>query len=66
MRLGHLKKAHDVKADILAKIESFNPDDSVKDRSAFGIVGAMEAESKLGPEAELIDATSGNNRPAYA
>jgi len=66
VRLGHLKKAHAVKADILAKVESFNPDDSVKDRSAFGIIGAMEAEGKLGPEAELIDATSGNNRPAYA
>ena len=66
MRLGHLKKAHAVEADILAKIESFNPDNSVKDRSAFCIVGAMKAEGKLGPEAELIDATSGNNRPAYA
>ena len=66
VRLGRLMKAHDVKADILAKIESFNPAGSVKDRSAFAMIEALEAQGKIGPETELIEATSGNNGVACA
>ena len=66
VRLGRLMKAHDVKSEILAKIESFNPAGSVKDRSAFAMIEALEAEGKIGPETELIEATSGNNGVACA
>ena len=61
VRLGRLMVVHDVKADILAKIESFNPAGSVKDRSAFAMIESLEAAGRIGPETELIEATSGNN-----
>ncbi len=66
VKLGRLMKAHNVEATILAKIESFNPAGSVKDRSAFAMIEALEAAGKIGPDTELIEATSGNNGVACA
>ncbi|MDO5721554.1 MAG: cysteine synthase A [Actinomycetaceae bacterium] len=45
---------------VLAKIESFNPGGSVKDRVALAIVEAAEASGALPPGGTLVEATSGN------
>lgn len=51
---------------ILGKAEWLNPGGSVKDRAAWGIVRAAEAEGALRPGRILLDATSGNTGIAYA
>ena len=47
-------------ATVLAKLESFNPAGSAKDRIAVSMLSAAEAEGKLGPGATIIEPTSGN------
>jgi cysteine synthase A len=47
-------------AEVLAKLESFNPGGSVKDRIALGMVEAAEAEGLLGPGGTIVEPTSGN------
>ncbi len=48
------------KAEIAAKIESFNPGSSVKDRIALAMVEAAEKAGVLKPGALIIEPTSGN------
>ncbi|MCW9035983.1 MAG: cysteine synthase A [Rhodospirillales bacterium] len=66
VRLSRLAAAYEVKGEILAKVESFNPAGSVKDRAAFTMIEKMELEGKIGPDTELIEATSGNCGVAVA
>lgn len=47
-------------ARVLAKIESFNPGGSVKDRVALAIIEAAEASGKLSAGGTIVEATSGN------
>lgn len=47
-------------ATILAKLEFFNPANSVKDRIAVNIIDTAEKEGKLKPGGTIIEATSGN------
>ena len=49
VRLNRLPKAHGVKADILAKLEFFNPIGSVKDRIGVSMIDALEAQGKHRP-----------------
>ncbi len=49
-----------LRARILAKIEALNPAGSIKDRTAWSIVQAAEAEGRLVPGQRLVDLTSGN------
>jgi cysteine synthase A len=56
----------DVGADILAKLEFFNPIGSVKDRIGVGMVDALEASGALKPGGTLIEPTSGNTGIALA
>ena len=63
--IGHtpLLKLHAVegqKADILVKLESFNPGGSVKDRVALSMIADAEEKGLLAPGATLIEPTSGN------
>jgi S-sulfo-L-cysteine synthase (O-acetyl-L-serine-dependent) len=51
---------------VLGKAEWLNPGGSVKDRAAWGIVQAAEADGALGRGRILLDATSGNTGIAYA
>ena len=51
---------------IWAKLESFNPGGSVKDRAALAILLTAEAEGLLRPGMTLLDASSGNTGIAYA
>ncbi len=56
----------DVGAEILAKLEFFNPIGSVKDRIGVGMVDALEASGALKPGGTLIEPTSGNTGIALA
>ncbi len=48
------------KVEILAKLESFNPGGSVKDRIALNMIEAAEAAGLLTPDKIVLEATSGN------
>ncbi|MQA84712.1 MAG: cystathionine beta-synthase [Streptosporangiales bacterium] len=49
-----------VDADVLAKVEYFNPGGSVKDRIALRMVEAAEASGELRPGGTIVEPTSGN------
>ena len=49
-----------VKNPIIAKLESFNPGGSAKDRIALAMIEAAEKDGKLKPGATIIEPTSGN------
>lgn len=52
--------------EIYAKVESFNPGGSVKDRPAYRIITEAEKSGQLTPDKVVLDATSGNTGIAYA
>lgn len=54
------KIAGDSKAIILAKIESFNPLSSVKDRIGIAMIEEAEKEGKINKDTVIIEPTSGN------
>lgn len=64
VKINHL--ASDLEAEIVAKVESFNPASSVKDRVALAMVNAAEASGKLKPGGTLVESTSGNTGVALA
>jgi len=47
-------------AEILAKLEFFNPTHSVKDRIAVAMVDQAEQDGSLHPDSIILEATSGN------
>ncbi len=51
---------------VVAKLESFNPANSVKDRIGVAIVDAAEASGELQPGGTIVEATSGNTGIALA
>lgn len=55
-----------LKATVYAKVESFNPANSVKDRIGRAIVDAAEESGELKPGGTIIEATSGNTGIALA
>ena len=60
LELTHIEKEYSLPARLVAKVESFNPAGSVKDRVALSMILAAEAEGKLIPGATIIEPTSGN------
>ncbi|MCO6409188.1 cysteine synthase A [Hoeflea alexandrii] len=67
VRLGKLANADGVKADLLAKLEFFNPIASVKDRIGVAMVESLEAQGKIeAGKTTLVEPTSGNTGIALA
>lgn len=60
VRLSNLEKLSGVQAEVVAKVESFNPGGSVKDRIAIAMIEAAEKDGRLRPGGVIIEPTSGN------
>jgi cysteine synthase A len=60
VRVPNLTKSEGLGADVLLKLEFFNPLASVKDRIGLSMILALEREGKIGPGSTLIEPTSGN------
>ena len=60
LALSRYQKAFGCGANLFAKLESFNPAGSVKDRAALAIVADAERKGKLKAGGTIIEPTSGN------
>jgi cysteine synthase A len=61
VKLSRMTKQAGVKADVLLKLEFFNPLSSVKDRIGVAMIDVLEAEGKIAPGKNvLVEPTSGN------
>ena len=60
VELANLEKKYNLKARIIAKVESFNPGGSVKDRIAKAMIEKAEKEGLINKDTVLVEPTSGN------
>ena len=60
LELTRLEQQLNLKAKVLAKLESFNPGGSAKDRVAKAMIEEAEASGILKPDSVIIEPTSGN------
>ena len=60
VRLNRIAREEGALAEILLKLEFFNPASSVKDRIGLSMIEAAEAAGKIGPDTIILEPTSGN------
>ena len=60
VRIGRMAAEAGCQAEVLAKLEFFNPIASVKDRIAVAMLEAMERDGTIGPGSTIVEPTSGN------
>ena len=60
LNLRRFSDAMGIKADIIAKLEYFNPGGSVKDRVSFSMITEAERSGALRPGGVIVEPTSGN------
>ncbi|MGA2281575.1 MAG: cysteine synthase A [Verrucomicrobiota bacterium] len=66
VRLNRTAKKHGAIADVLLKLEFFNPLSSVKDRIGIALINAAQQAGKIKPDTVIIEPTSGNTGIALA
>ncbi len=66
LRLSKITASAGAKAEILLKLEFFNPLSSVKDRIGVAMIDALEASGRMTPTTVLVEPTSGNTGIALA
>jgi len=67
VKLNRVAREKGVKAELLAKLEFFNPIHSVKDRIGVAMIDALEAQGRLTPgRGVIVEPTSGNTGIALA
>lgn len=66
VRLNRLPKQYDVSAEILLKLEFFNPMASVKDRIGVAMIEDLENRGLLNEKSVIVEPTSGNTGIALA
>jgi cysteine synthase len=67
VRMARMPQAAGAKADLLFKLEFFNPVGSVKDRIGVAMIDALEREGRIAPgKTVLVEPTSGNTGIALA
>ena len=66
VRLNRTAKKHGALADVLLKLEFFNPLSSVKDRIGIALIDAGIKAGKIKPDTVIIEPTSGNTGIALA
>lgn len=66
VRLSRLAEKVGIDAEILAKLEFFNPLGSVKDRIGLAMIEALEREGQITDKTVLVEPTSGNTGIALA
>ena len=66
VRVRGLAEDAGCRAEILAKLEFFNPLGSVKDRIGLAMIEAAERQGRLGPRTVIVEPTSGNTGIALA
>jgi cysteine synthase len=60
VRLSRLPQLEGVGAEVWAKLESFNPGGSAKDRICLAMIEAAERDGRLQPGGTIVEPTSGN------
>jgi len=66
VRLNRTAKKHGALADVLLKLEFFNPLSSVKDRIGIALIDAGQKAGKINKDTVIIEPTSGNTGIALA
>ena len=60
LRLNGIERRRNLKAELYAKLEAFNPAGSIKDRAAYYMIKDAEERGILKPGGTIIEPTSGN------